>query len=62
MADITPDPIMRVALGFMAAKHLFAASAIGLFEGLTDGPATLDDLTQNAGCRAGPWESARTRW
>jgi hypothetical protein len=49
MADITPDPIMRVALGFMAAKHLFAASAIGLFEGLTDGPATLDDLTQKCG-------------
>jgi hypothetical protein len=29
MADITPDPIMRIALGFMAAKHLFVASAIG---------------------------------
>ena len=49
MADITPDPIMRIALGFMAAKHLFVASAIGLFEGLTGGPATLDELAQKCG-------------
>jgi hypothetical protein len=32
MADITPDPIMKIAMGFMAAKHLFVASEIGLFE------------------------------
>ena len=49
MADITPDPIMRIALGFMAAKHLFVANAIGLFEGLTGGPATLDELAQKCG-------------
>ena len=49
MADITPDPIMRIALGYMAAKHLFVASAIGLFEGLTGGPATLDELAQKCG-------------
>jgi len=49
MADITPDPIMRIALGFMAAKHLFVASAIGLFEGLTGGPATLNELAQKCG-------------
>jgi SAM-dependent methyltransferase len=46
MADVTPDPIIRIALGFMAAKHLFVASAIGLFEGLTGGLATLDELAQ----------------
>lgn len=45
----TPDPIMRIAFGFMAAKHLFVASAIGLFEGLTGGPATLDGLAQRCG-------------
>jgi len=39
MADITPDPIMKIATGFMAAKQLFAASEIGLFEALADGPA-----------------------
>jgi len=44
MADITPEPIMRIALGFMAAKHLFVASAIGVFEKLAGGPATLDEL------------------
>ena len=44
MADITPEPIMRIALGFMAAKHLFVASSIGVFEKLAGGPATLDEL------------------
>jgi ubiquinone/menaquinone biosynthesis C-methylase UbiE len=44
MPDVTPEPIMKVALGFMAAKHLFAASEIGLFEALADGPATVEEL------------------
>ena len=30
---------MRLASGFMAAKHLFAASELGLFEALADAPA-----------------------
>ena len=46
MARITPDPIIRIALGFMAAKHLFVASAIGLFEALAGGPATLNELAK----------------
>jgi hypothetical protein len=29
-------------MGFMAAKHLFIASEIGVFENLGHGPATLD--------------------
>ena len=49
MGDVTPEPIMRIAQGFMAAKHLFAASAIGLFEALAGGPATLDEMA--AKCR-----------
>ena len=49
MAEITPDPIMRVAMGFMAAKHLFIASEIGVFEKLADGPATLDELAVKSG-------------
>ena len=44
MAEVTPDPIMGIAMGFMAAKHLFVASEIGLFTGLAQGPATLDEL------------------
>jgi phospholipid N-methyltransferase len=49
MADVTPEPIMRIALGFMAAKHLFTASAIGLFENLAAGPATLGELVEKCG-------------
>jgi len=49
MTDITPDPIMRVAMGFMAAKHLFVASGIGVFENLANGPATLDELAGKSG-------------
>jgi len=49
MADITPEPIMRIALGFMAAKHLFVASSIGIFEKLAGGPATLDELAAKCG-------------
>jgi hypothetical protein len=49
MADVTPDPIMRIALGYMAAKHLFVGSAVGLFESLAGGPATLDELATKCG-------------
>lgn len=49
MSDVTPDPIMRIAMGFMASKHLFAASAIGVFEKLAEGPATLDELAVRCG-------------
>ncbi len=49
MTEITPDPIMRIALGFMAAKHLFVASAIGVFEHLASGPMTLDELAAKSG-------------
>jgi len=41
---ITPEPILKIATGFMAAKQLFAASEIGLFEALADGPASLEEL------------------
>ena len=33
-------------MGFMAAKHLFTASAIGLFEALAAGPASLEEIAQ----------------
>ena len=44
MQAITPEPILKIATGFMAAKQLFAASEIGLFEALADGPAGLEEL------------------
>ncbi len=41
-----PDPqlIFDLATGFMRAKHLFAASELGVFEALDEGPATIDAL------------------
>lgn len=39
--EVTPEPIVRVAQGFMASKFLFAANELGVFEQL---PATLDQV------------------
>lgn len=44
-----PEPIMRLASGFMAAKHLFAASELGLFEALAGAPATIAALAARTG-------------
>ena len=44
-----PAPIMQLAAGFMAAKHLFAASELGLFEALAATPASLDALAARTG-------------
>src|SRR5688572_29625864 len=49
---VTPEPIMRIAAGFMAAKHLFAASRLGLFEALAESPATLETLAARTGLTA----------
>jgi SAM-dependent methyltransferase len=47
--QLTPEPIMQIASGFMAAKHLFAASELGLFEALADAPAGIDALAARVG-------------
>jgi phospholipid N-methyltransferase len=47
--NVAPDQIFHVACGFMAAKHLFMANAVGVFEKLADGPATLDELANRVG-------------
>jgi SAM-dependent methyltransferase len=46
---VTPEPILQLATGFMAAKHLFAASELGVFETLADAPAPLDALAARTG-------------
>ena len=46
---VTPEPIMRLASGFMAAKHLFAANELGLFEALAESPATIERLADRTG-------------
>jgi ubiquinone/menaquinone biosynthesis C-methylase UbiE len=45
----SPEPIMRLASGFMTAKHLFAASELGIFEALADSPATIEALAARTG-------------
>jgi hypothetical protein len=47
--SVTPEPIMRLASGFMAAKHLFAANELGLFEALADSPTTIEGLAARVG-------------
>ncbi|HEX2065153.1 MAG TPA: methyltransferase [Acidimicrobiales bacterium] len=47
--QVTPEPIMRLASGFMAAKHLFAANELGVFEALAGSPATLEGLAARTG-------------
>jgi len=49
MANITPEPIVKIATGFIAAKHLLVANEIGLFEQLAGKPTTLDELAQRTG-------------
>jgi O-methyltransferase domain/Dimerisation domain len=49
MTAVTPEPIMKIAMGFMAAKHLFVASEVGLFEALATGPATIEELASRTG-------------
>jgi SAM-dependent methyltransferase len=46
---VTPDRILEIAQGFMASKHLFAASALGVFEALGEGPVDLDGLAARTG-------------
>ncbi len=47
--QVTPDAIFQFASGFMSAKHLFIANEVGLFEKLSEGPATLDELARRMG-------------
>ncbi|RMH09196.1 MAG: methyltransferase [Nitrospirae bacterium] len=41
---LTSEPILRIASGFLAAKQLFVANEVGLFDALSRGPATLNEL------------------
>jgi ubiquinone/menaquinone biosynthesis C-methylase UbiE len=47
--QVSPEPIMRLASGFMASKHLFAANELGLFEALGGSPTTIDGLAARTG-------------
>lgn len=43
------ERIFELAQGFMASKHLFAASSLGLFEALAEGSTDLDGLAARTG-------------
>ena len=45
----SPEPIMQIAFGFMAAKHLFAASELGIFEALAEGATDVEGLAARTG-------------
>src|SRR5262249_28528598 len=47
--SVTPEPIMKIAMSFMAAKYLFAATEIGVFDVLARGPASLGELATSTG-------------
>lgn len=44
-----PQAIFQLASGFMASKFLFAASELGIFEALGEGPSDLDGLAARTG-------------
>ncbi|WP_322769413.1 methyltransferase [Frankia sp. Cr1] len=48
-STVTPEPIIRLVSGPMAAKHVFAANETGIFEALVDSPATIDALAAHTG-------------
>ena len=47
--DVSPDAILRIGSGFRAAKLLFVANEVGLFEQLAAGPASLRGLADTMG-------------
>jgi len=49
---VTPEPILSVATGFMAAKHLFVANELDVFTHLAGGPLTLQELAGQVGAPA----------
>lgn len=48
-AVTTPEKILDIATGYMAAKQLFAASRVGLFTALADGPKDVAGLAATTG-------------
>lgn len=46
-STVTPEAIVDIATGYMAAKQLFAASRIGLFAALSEAPKTAVELAES---------------
>ncbi|WP_125611839.1 methyltransferase [Specibacter cremeus] len=48
----TPEAIVDIAIGFMGAKQLFAASRIGLFNAIDQGASTVEEFAAATGVAA----------
>lgn len=48
----SPEAVLSIAGGFMAAKHLFVGSELGIFEALGEGPTDLAGLAARTGLTA----------
>ncbi len=48
-AQANPGQILQLATSFMVTRHLIAASEVGLFEVLAEGPLALDELSLRLG-------------
>lgn len=44
--NVTPEPLMKIAAGFMAAKHLFAANEIGLFAAISAEWTSAEEISE----------------
>ncbi|GAA0249637.1 hypothetical protein GCM10010492_57140 [Saccharothrix mutabilis subsp. mutabilis] len=49
MTGPAPDRIVDLAIGYMGAKQLFAASRVGLFRALAGGPRTVAEIAAETG-------------
>ncbi|XVV00319.1 methyltransferase family protein [Actinosynnema sp. CA-248983] len=49
MTTPTPDRIVDLAIGYMGAKQLFAASRVGLFRALAEGSRTVEEIASVTG-------------
>lgn len=59
---VTPEPIMKIALGYIAAKFLFAANEIGLFEALAEGATSLEELSKRTSVPLRTTGIVQRRW
>lgn len=46
---VSPEPVLQLARGFMASKHLFIANEVGLFRELGGTGASLNELAKRTG-------------
>jgi len=53
LGAVSPELVVRLGTAFMATRHLIAASDVGIFPALADGPLALDELAGRLGIPRG---------